>query len=156
MHQPSLQVQTEASRTSTHLTQLLSVLHSLLPYLCRPTDVELEKNVATSVETTMIHACNALDRILTEPDRWTLGNTPRTQALVEQMLTEQIALAKHSTLAARLSRTPSALFKPTLKKVGGRWCATYGTGKDAVRGVGETPEQAMVEFDRIFMEGDSD
>lgn len=48
---------------------------------------------------------------------------------------------------------PSVLFKPKLKIDGNRWCAIYGDNlQDGIAGFGESPDQAMYDFDKCWRE----
>lgn len=59
--------------------------------------------------------------------------------------------------AATEHARPSVLYRPALTKDGDRWCALYGS--DLVVGVcgfGDTPAEAMSEFDKAWVGGGSD
>ncbi len=43
---------------------------------------------------------------------------------------------------------PSAIYKPELTKDGNAWLAIYGDLPTGVVGCGDTPEQAMADFDK--------
>lgn len=50
---------------------------------------------------------------------------------------------------AREQRRPHVLMKPSLGKDGNMWCALYGDNiQEGVCGFGETPAQAMADFDK--------
>jgi hypothetical protein len=50
-----------------------------------------------------------------------------------------------------LIQKPSVIYRPKLFIDGNQWCALYGENiQDGVAGFGETPEKAMVDFDRNF------
>lgn len=45
-------------------------------------------------------------------------------------------------------RRPSVLYRPALSIDGSKWCALYGDNlQDGVAGFGDTPAQAMEDFD---------
>lgn len=47
------------------------------------------------------------------------------------------------------SQRPSVLYRPSLSIDGNMWCALYGANlQDGVAGFGETPEKAMLDFDK--------
>lgn len=48
---------------------------------------------------------------------------------------------------------PSVLYRPSIVRDGNKWCALYGSNLvDGVCGYGDTPEQAMADFDRNWRE----
>ena len=47
--------------------------------------------------------------------------------------------------------SPSVIYRPTLSIDGNKWCALYGENlQDGVCGFGDTPAQAMDEFDQAW------
>lgn len=49
-------------------------------------------------------------------------------------------------------RRPSVLFRPTISLDGNKWCALYGSNlQDGVAGFGDTPAEAMTNFDIAFL-----
>jgi hypothetical protein len=59
-------------------------------------------------------------------------------------------MAKESVRSAAAEyERPSAIFKPRLSIDGNQWCALYGDNlQDGVAGFGESPADAMWDFDR--------
>lgn len=54
--------------------------------------------------------------------------------------------------AAEMKRLPSVLYRPSLFKRDGLWIALYGDeGSQGPSGRGETPEQAMADFDKNWV-----
>ncbi len=50
-------------------------------------------------------------------------------------------------------RRPSAIYRPALYPDGNKWCALYGTDlQEGVAGFGDSPEEAMAEFDKAWAE----
>ncbi len=46
---------------------------------------------------------------------------------------------------------PSVLYHPALYKDGNQWCALYGANiQEGVAGFGDTPSDAMLDFDRVW------
>lgn len=46
---------------------------------------------------------------------------------------------------------PSAVYRPALSIDGNQWCALYGSNlQDGVAGFGDTPADAMREFDKAW------
>jgi len=49
---------------------------------------------------------------------------------------------------------PSVLYRPSLSIDGNQWCALYGENlQDGVAGFGNSPAQAMLDFDKQFCKG---
>lgn len=68
----------------------------------------------------------------------------------------QIVADKLKLLILQLSQTmgrPSVLMRPRLMKDGNKWCALYGEDLQVgLAGFGATPEEAMQDFDRAWVE----
>lgn len=48
---------------------------------------------------------------------------------------------------------PSTIYRPSLKIDGSQWCALYGDNlQDGVIGFGDSPNLAMIDFDKKWME----
>ena len=55
--------------------------------------------------------------------------------------------------AAAQHERPSVLYKPKLSLDGNQWCALYGDNlQDGVAGFGDSPEDAMWNFDKAWRE----
>lgn len=53
--------------------------------------------------------------------------------------------------AAEEQMSPSVLYKPALSIDGNQWCALYGKDlQDGVAGFGDSPREAMGDFDKSF------
>jgi hypothetical protein len=62
----------------------------------------------------------------------------------------EMAKAAIDSAAAQYER-PSVMFKPRLSVDGNQWCAMYGDNlQDGVAGFGDSPANAMWDFDRNF------
>lgn len=63
-------------------------------------------------------------------------------------------MAKESVREAAAEHArPSAVFKPRLSVDGNQWCALYGENlQDGVAGFGNSPAEAMWDFDRAWGE----
>lgn len=50
-----------------------------------------------------------------------------------------------------IMQRPSVLYRPKISIDGNQWCALYGENlQDGVAGFGDTPELAMIDFDRAW------
>ena len=64
----------------------------------------------------------------------------------------QIDAVKSEFLAvAHEMQRPSAIFKPTLTQDGNAWLAILGDLPTGVVGCGNTPAEAMIDFDRVWL-----
>lgn len=64
----------------------------------------------------------------------------------------QMAQASWQEAAASYQR-PSAVFRPRLSVDGDQWCALYGDNlQDGVAGFGDSPAEAMLDFDRNWQQ----
>ena len=51
-----------------------------------------------------------------------------------------------------IMQRPSVLYRPKISIDGNKWCALYGENlQDGVAGFGDTPELAMIDFDRAWV-----
>lgn len=96
-----------------------------------------------------------LRQLIDEQSRWSTEDRV-DEGLVDEMLENSIALlAEQRSRLAEASR-PSRRFQPRLAKLeSGQWIAWYGFPEPvlaAPRGLGSTPEEAVQDFDRNFVE----
>lgn len=88
-----------------------------------------------------------------------LGNTDVGTAIEsafrEANLSHYAAMAAESAREASAEQCrPSVLFRPSLSLDGDQWCALYGQDlQDGVAGFGDSPANAMNDFDRAWMQG---
>lgn len=58
-----------------------------------------------------------------------------------------------STAAIQAMARPSVLYRPTVGRDGNKWCALYGPNlMEGVCGFGDSPAEAMADFDRNWVE----
>ncbi|WEM01112.1 MULTISPECIES: hypothetical protein [Delftia] len=58
-------------------------------------------------------------------------------------------VAQEFSASAHEQQRPAVLFRPALSVDGNQWCALYGDNlQDGVAGFGNTPAEAMTDFDR--------
>lgn len=58
-------------------------------------------------------------------------------------------VAQEFAAAAHEQQRPSTLYRPALSIDGDQWCALYGDNlQDGVAGFGDSPSEAMCDFDR--------
>ena len=80
-----------------------------------------------------------------------VGETVRA-AIREVNMSHYIEQAAHRIIdAAANYDLPSAIYRPKLSIDGNQWCALYGTDlQDGVAGFGDSPADAMNDFDRAW------
>ena len=62
-------------------------------------------------------------------------------------------LSQEFSIAAAEMQRPSAIYRPAVSIDGDKWCALYGENlQDGVAGFGDTPDEAMREFDKAWHE----
>lgn len=74
----------------------------------------------------------------------------RAAALAERDAAKTRCEAAEEELeAALMKKRPSVQYRPSLRNEGDLWCAYYGPSpEEGCVGFGETPEEAMREFDK--------
>jgi len=84
-----------------------------------------------------------------------------SQVLSEQWQNHLVSTVDHWAMmghesvaeAAAENMRPSVLFKPTLSIDGNQWCALYGDNlQDGVAGFGDSPDDAMRDFDYNWLQ----
>jgi hypothetical protein len=60
----------------------------------------------------------------------------------------QMEIAKVEYWTAIEKQRPSTIYKPRLSVDGNQWCASYGDMPDGVHGFGDSPVEAMLDFDK--------
>ena len=66
----------------------------------------------------------------------------------------RMAICEAAALIQGAMTAPHVLYKPTLTPDGTKWCALFGENlQEGVAGFGDTPAQAMAEFDKAWTSG---
>lgn len=66
---------------------------------------------------------------------------------------EIMALEDHYKFLRDLAERPSVKLKPSIQKDGNQWCVLYGKNlHDGVSGFGDSPDEAMADFDKNWKE----
>ncbi len=81
-----------------------------------------------------------------------IGSAIRDVAFQQLDISHMKAMLQQDfSIAAQEMARPSVLFKPTLSADGDMWCALLGENlQEGVAGFGETPCEAMLNFDQAF------
>lgn len=113
------------------------------------------EDMRLAIETTVIKASNVLDDILDNKDRWSTKSSQDTSAAIQDALSAQIVKTQTETNESIRKQYPSTLLKPALYQRNGVWYVKYGKQKGALVGKGDTPYEAMRDFDVKFLGGTS-
>lgn len=147
--------------TDRQIGPLLAVLRELAPFLLEPTREpgstptadKLDGGVESAAATTFIRACARLDVLIDDAPRWEL-KTHNT--LIAEMVKTQKAQRRFievQRISSETLQAPHYLLRPTLAITGGRYVAYWGSlaeAGQAVVGQGDTPEEALLDFDDAF------
>lgn len=159
--QPVVFFPTREETNDRQLRSILAVLNELQPYIVEPThspgetprSLDMNGEAAIAAQTTFIKACGAIDAILEDKARFTLGVQDK---LMDELVNTQKSQQKFidaQRLSSEQMQKPSFLLKPTLATFGKNFVAYWGTidtpGK-AIVGRGKTPNEAIADFDRAF------
>ena len=64
----------------------------------------------------------------------------------------RIAICEAAAIIQGAMTAPHVLYKPTLMPDGTKWCALFGENlQEGVAGFGDTPAEAMAEFDKAWV-----
>lgn len=152
---------TREETNERQLRSILAVVQELQPYIIEPThspgetprSLDMNGEAAIAAQTTFIKACGAIDAILEDKARFTLGSNDK---LMDELVTTQKAQQKFidaQRLSTQQMQKPSFLLKPTLATFGKTFVAYWGQidqpGK-AIVGRGKTPNEAIADFDLAF------
>lgn len=80
------------------------------------------------------------------------------RAIRDMNLPHYVEMASHAIQQAAVEvqerqASPSAIYRPAISIDGNQWCALYGADLQCgVAGFGDTPEQAMADFDKNWRE----
>jgi len=151
------------------ISTLLSILHSLQPYLLEPhrsifsEDVpnrpELDGGASASASATFSALCNRLDAVLADAERWSAsGFYGEFEKEVLAVHKAQREFLEAQLQSARQLQRPSFQFKPSLTTIrtqeGQEYFLAYWGDVEkeghAIIGRGTTPEAAMLDFDAAF------
>lgn len=159
--QPVVFFPTREETNDRQLRSILAVVNDLQPFILEPTiepggtpkATAIDGGAAMAAQTTFIKACSALDAILEDRSRFTLGAQDKLMdELVKTQKSQQKFIDAQRLSSERLQK-PSFLLKPTLATFGKNFVAYWGKidepGK-AIVGRGKTPNEAMADFDLAF------
>lgn len=112
-------------------------------------------NCLTSAQATFINTCNALDNLLTDPSRWSLGHMNRADERLEQAHELNLQFLRNQAEASKEISTPHWRYRPALMRTdSGKWMAFLGDlerdPSSCIIGIGSFPDEAISAFDSMF------
>lgn len=150
-------IQTREEATQQQVGTILSAMHLLRSFLLVDaqefeTPPRLNGEASLAANASFINACARLDKVLLDDARW--AEPPYTK-IHESLIDLHKAQQKHveaQTALLENHRRPSHVFKPQFIALDTHFLCYWGdiqTG-NAIIGRGDTPEQALVDFDNAF------
>lgn len=146
--------------TDKQINTVLDVLRDLQPYILltqREVDSaipkELDGGVASSATTTFIRACNRLDAMLDDAERWTLRSSDSLYDAMKAHYEAAVKVTASQLDAVANMQRPSRRLKPSFTRIGEEFIAFWGTADlpgGMILGRGPTPEVALNDFDAAF------
>ena len=148
--------------TTGQLQNVLQVCNTAITGLINPwrgfvADSEAPQNseARIALENTLIKACDRLDKILSDDQRWTIEYQKNLEAEFNKSHAENLKFLEAQRKASEEISTPHFQWRPTLLKSadGKMWVALLGDPQDpskGIVGIGRTPEEALAEFDKDF------
>lgn len=158
-----INVEEVAAITGHQLNDLVNVIGSLAATRQGSDDEEWKKGsgpemdggCVTAIDTAIIAAADRITAIVGDSRRWAAQHDKVRRKVVE-LLDAQIDTQNEAATNEALKRRPTQVFKPHFLRIqDGRWTAylTDDRGTPSVMGVGTTPNEAAMDFDRAFLGG---
>jgi len=161
---------TREALTRSQLETLHTVMHNLSPYLLgsqrsflasldEDLPPKLDGGVVASAATTFINVCSRIDEILLDKSRWDTAAHDKLYDAIAAVQKAQVDYLSAQAEGAKMLQRPSIQFHPTVANDGERFVAFYGDIKRvgyAIIGIGNTPAEALVDFDRAFLRSPQD
>lgn len=160
--QPQVPVPTRESVSERQVDTVLTILTHLQPYLLwthrevqdGEEHLKIDGGVKNSAEVTFIKACERLEAMLGDNNRWHMGNADE---LYKSIIANQQSMQKFNeaqTLAVNELRRPSRIFHPSFSSAGEDGFVAYHVSSDFPGGIlmgkGATPADACLDFDKAF------
>lgn len=145
--------------TAQQLSALLAISRTLEPWLLEsPAEIgtapaKLDGGAAAAALATFVKTCDAIDKMLDDPSRWTLGKQDELYDSVIETQKCQQALIKAQTASAAEIQRPSFQLKPTVMVFQDGYLAFWGNPYEVgacIYGRGLTPAAALLDFDAAF------
>lgn len=142
------EIPTREQCTGQQMGILLSVLATLHPYILEgyrggELPKEIDGGAHAAATTTFINACDRIDNILQQTDRWTLDKQ-------NELYDSAVAFNKAQTAVSQAALRPSVYLKPLLQAYQDKYVAYWGTAAGFIVGIGTTPEEAYLDFDAAW------
>lgn len=154
MKAQALSVSTATSETVGQVSIILSILETLWKSVCSPENFQRDEESTVASSATWIKACDRLDTILDQSDRWAPPPPgDHTKQVMDAVAIAQIRSNEAQTMLAYTLARPSSRFRPQLEKQrDGTWKAYYDKNtRNSIVGHGTTPDEALEDFDVQIM-----
>ena len=110
-----------------------------------------------ALENTLRNACERMDKILTNDSLWNDEFQRKVEKEYEELHRLQMETIERQKAAAAEVTSPHFRYRPELQKLrNGQWMAILGDAQQlefAIYGIGDSAQQAMEEFDHVFLKG---
>jgi hypothetical protein len=124
------------------------------------TDDAVDGGVHCAAVATVIKVMDRLDSILDDPKRWDMTSQSRLMDSITELYAQQnrlyaaqVEFTVTQTESARQLQRPSFKLRPEIAEMDGQFVAYWGNidvkGR-AIFGLGKTPNEALVDFDKAF------
>lgn len=147
----------------TQIANVLNIIQCLNPFLLytphreidgTPTgSPDMDKEAAVAAANTFIHACECLDTMLKDANRWNLTAHDELYRSMNEVNEAQKKFLESQRAASEIVTRPSFNLRPKLLMTTNEFIAYWGdplTTGMAIIGHGATPEEALKSFDEAF------
>jgi hypothetical protein len=135
-------------------------MHALYPALLEPhvtptgipgEKLDIDGGAHMAAANTFIKVCNVLDGLLDDEARWSKGKIDELETALKGVYDEQAKMAQEHREALIIMRKPSSVIRPSIVQLNsGVWVASAGVERNALRGVGLTPDEAVHNFNVAY------
>lgn len=145
--------------TNLQVNTLLQIVGCMHMVLAQPPEAEYKRpemdgEVKSSVEATLIKTCAQLDNIVDDNSRWSNSVQDSIEKKLINVYDGQLKVFETQIAVNTLMQTPHHRFRPLIfPTVDGEYIAVLGDPAhldEAIYGAGPTPELALQAFDDVF------
>lgn len=159
MNTHSVPLPSRESVTHLQITSLLSALSTVSASIYHLTPNQdnpggsLDGGSRMAAENTLVNICSRLDSILADSERWGIKTLEALEKKCDEVYTAHLDLMAQQKIAVQAMQAPHKSHTPTLLRLDdGRWTAILGDirSPSVIVGVGQSPAEAIADFDEIF------
>lgn len=159
---PQIGLISRESVTAQQVNTLLGILATLSDYLVRPNVDPANPHLGgrkdgesrTAAEVTFMAACDRLDGVINDDNRWSMVIQNALETRTLEMLDANVEFLRAQVAASKNLISPAFQYRPQLVKItDGSWVAILGdykTPEACILGVGDSPAAALKDFDSAF------